>query len=177
MEDIKNQLFEFFTKIIIPALVGITIKLAVMIDRERITFLKVFISLIIGIGFVYLFQHPVKVIISEDYQPLAFGLIAMSGETFGRFLTKLWNLDNIIYVFYINITNYLTNLTGMKSIFQNIISTILGFVFIYFAFQKGIDIWLSIFFSLLGIILIFSKDTLFSKLGKLIDTVFKYFSK
>lgn len=175
--DIRQDIIDFFVKIIIPAIAGITIKLSVMMEKEKLTFLKVFISLIIGIGFVYLLQQPVKNLIPEHYQPLMFGLIAMSGETLGRFITKLYSIDIVISSIYKNLINYITKLTGMERIFKNIVSTILGIAFIYFAISKSFDNWIIIFLIMMGVLLIFSKDTLFSKLGKFIDTVLQYFAK
>lgn len=175
--NVVEQLIESIWKIIIPALLGITVKLAIVVAEEKLTFLRVTISIIVGLSFVLLLQHPIKSLIDETYQPLTYGLIAMCGETFGRILTKIYNIDNIISVIYKNLVEYLSNLTGMGVIFKNILSTIIGLGLLFVGIKFEFSDWIRVFMVLLGVILIFSKDTLFSRFGKLLDTVFSHFNK
>jgi len=167
----------FFVKILLPAITGIAIRIGVTMEKEKITLFRVILSLITGVGFVYLLQGPIVATIMIEYQPLAYGLLAMSGEYIGKFMINRFNLDKIISTIVNKFLVYATNLTGMKIIFHNFLSTILGMGMIYASIMMEFEIWFRIFLILLGIILVFSKDTLFSRLGKLIDNVFNYFNK
>lgn len=178
MENKYNALYSLDTifKIILPALAGIMIKLIIMVEKEKLTFIKVLISVLIGLGFVLLLQYPIKHTINEHYQPLIYGLVAMSGETLGRFITNIYHIDYFLMILWKNIINFLSNITGMGIIFKNILSTILGISLIYYGITGKFSDWIIIFLIILGVILLFSKDTLFSRLGKLIDTVLNNFT-
>lgn len=80
----------FFVKIVIPAIVGISIKLATQVKRENMTFFRVILSFVTGIGcayFVYPFLDDTK------YMPLIIGIVSISGEKIMEFLIYKWNID------------------------------------------------------------------------------------
>ncbi len=84
------ELNSFFVKIAIPAIVGISIKLATQIKKEKMTFIRVVISFTTGIGcayFVYPFLNETK------FMPLIIGVVSISGEKIMEFLIYKWNID------------------------------------------------------------------------------------
>ena len=84
------ELNAFFVKIAVPAMVGISIKLATQVKKEKMTFIRVVLSFITGIGcayFVYPFLNDTK------YMPLIIGVVSISGEKIMEFLIYKWNID------------------------------------------------------------------------------------
>lgn len=65
----------------------------------------------------------------------------------------------------------------MERIFKNIISTVIGIVLIFSGINMEFSDWIRVFLILIGIVMIFSKDTLISKIGKIIDSVISFFNK
>ena len=51
--DIVEQILNFFFKIFIPSFVAISIKIATQVKKEKLTFMRVIMSFIIGIGCAY----------------------------------------------------------------------------------------------------------------------------
>lgn len=88
--NIWVELNTFLIKILIPAVVGISIKLATQIKKEKMTFFRVILSFITGIGcayFVYPFLGDTK------YMPLIIGIVSISGEKIMEFVIYKWNID------------------------------------------------------------------------------------
>lgn len=94
MDDLKTWL----VKILLPSLVAISIKLAVE-AREGISWFNVITSFITGVGSAYLFSQPVIVHFAEQYQPIAIGIIAISGEKIGLWLVYKLNVESLFLGF------------------------------------------------------------------------------
>lgn len=93
MKEYLLEINAFFVKIILPAMVGISIKLAVQVKREKMTFFRVVLSFITGIGCVY-FAYPfVETIENKRIIPALLGIVAMSGEKITEFIIYKWNID------------------------------------------------------------------------------------
>lgn len=90
MRDLWYECNAFFIKIVVPAVVGISIKLATQIKREEITFIRVVLSFITGIGCAY-FIYPF--LDESKYMPLIIGVVSISGEKIMEFLIYKWNID------------------------------------------------------------------------------------
>ncbi len=90
MKEYWVEVNTFFVKIVVPAIVGISIKLAVQVKREQVTFLRVVLSFITGIGCAY-FVYPF--LTENDYMPLIIGIVSISGEKIMEFLIYKWNID------------------------------------------------------------------------------------
>lgn len=176
-EGLGEQFFSFFIKVLIPALVGIALRIAMTMEKEKITFFKVVLSFISGISFVYLLQYPVKSLVHESWQPLVISLIAMSGESIGRFLITKFNLDTILKSCINYIVELIGNLLGMGRVFKNLLSTLIGSGLIYAGVYFEFSDIIRAFLILTGIILVFSKDTLFSRFGNIIDSLTGFFTK
>lgn len=176
-EGLTEQFCNFFFKFLIPAMVGIALRVAMIMEKEKITFFKVVLSFVSGISFVYLLQYPVKNLVSDYWQPLVISLIAMSGEYIGRLLITRFNIDFIIKSAINYFVEFISNLLGMGRVFKNLLSTIIGIGLIYAGVYFEFSDLIRAFMVLVGIILVFSKDTLFSRLGSIIDSATGFFTK
>lgn len=92
-QNFLDQLYEFFCKIFFPAFSGVSIKLATMMSKERITPLRAILSYVVGIGITYLSYPIVLEYSSENMTPMFIAIIAMSGEKISEFVIYKWNID------------------------------------------------------------------------------------
>lgn len=91
-EEVKS----FLLKIIVPSLVAVSIKLAVMSRNGKISMFNVIVSLITGVGSAYLFADYVMSSFSHQYIPLVIALITFSGEKIGVYFIVKFNVEEFI---------------------------------------------------------------------------------
>lgn len=95
-EDIKN----WIVKILLPALVAISMKLAVEFKRGTVTWFNVVASFITGIGSAYLCSGLVIDAVPHNYVPIAIAIITISGEKIGFWLVYKLNIETIFQGFF-----------------------------------------------------------------------------
>ena len=100
---ILEQLSIFFYKVVVPACVAISIKLATQVDKEKMTITKVCIGFTVGIGCAY-FVSPFA---NGKWASIIIGVVAISGEKITEFLIYKWDIDTVI-------RNLLSNWIGKK---------------------------------------------------------------
>jgi len=95
LQNLSNELLAFFTKIIVPAIIGVGIKIAVEMQREnkKISYINVLLSIIIAVGIVYAFSAVVYKHIEEIYVPGVLSLIAMLSKDIAGFIIYKFNVD------------------------------------------------------------------------------------
>lgn len=93
---LNTDLYQFLTKVLIPAFVGISLKLAVQMKRTKLSFLNVSLSFITGICVAWLLSNPVKLYVPQDYQAVSIAIIAISGEKIGDFLVYKFRIDDFL---------------------------------------------------------------------------------
>lgn len=98
-EDIKNWLL----KILLPALVAISMKLAVEFKRGTVTWFNVVASFITGIGSAYLFSGLIVDTFSQTYIPIAIAIVTISGEKIGYWFVYKLNIET----FFVSFLDYL----------------------------------------------------------------------
>lgn len=172
-----SQTIDTIVKFIIPGIIGTSITLAIAMKKEKITLFRVILSFIIGVGFVFLLKDIVLEYVNETFQPAMFGIIGMSGEYIGRFLISIFSLDIRIKVIIDYIVEAMAKILGMGKLFSNILSVIIGIGLIYFGVILEFSEWMRIFLIITGISMVFSRDTLISRIDKIIDGAIGFFSK
>lgn len=90
-----KEIKALFIKLLLPSLMGLSIKLAIMSRKEDLTIKKVIISFICGVGSAYLFYPFVVEDVSENWLPLVIAVITMSGEKIGTYAMYRLNVENI----------------------------------------------------------------------------------
>lgn len=88
-----TEWYEFLVKLIIPAIIGISIELAIKSKREKMTFFRILLSYIVGIGGAYLSYGFVKANISDSGVAIAIAIISMSTEKIAEYIIYKWNVD------------------------------------------------------------------------------------
>ncbi len=99
-EKIKALLSEetraFVLKILVPALVALSIKIAIMNQQKKVSIFQVVTSFVTGIGSAYLFSDLVMDSFETHYIPLVIATITISGEKIGYYLIYKFNVDLMI---------------------------------------------------------------------------------
>jgi hypothetical protein len=92
MEDLRSWIL----KILLPALVAISIKLAVQSKQGAMSWFNVITSFVCGIGSAYLASDLVTSSINPHYVPLVIAVIAISGEKIGFWLVYKFNVESFM---------------------------------------------------------------------------------
>jgi hypothetical protein len=93
---LNTDLYQFITKVLIPAFVGISLKLAIQMKRTKLSLLNVCLSFVTGISAAWMFNNPIKLYVPEDYQSICIAIIAISGEKIGEFLVYKFRVDDFL---------------------------------------------------------------------------------
>jgi hypothetical protein len=96
MEKLSEELRTLLIKILIPALVAVSIKIAITSRKNPMTLFNVITSIVIGVGSAYLFSGLVINNFSDEWVPLMIALVTISGEKIGNWLIYKFNIDLFI---------------------------------------------------------------------------------
>lgn len=99
MIDEWKELKALFVKILLPALMGLSVKLAILSRKENLTIRQILISFVCGIGSAYLLSPLVMDEVSEHWLPLCIAVITMSGEKIGSYALYRLNVEKLIEFF------------------------------------------------------------------------------
>lgn len=93
---ISNEFYQFITKIVIPASIGISLKVAIQMRKERISFLSVALSFIIGISSAKIFEPIISDNIPTNYHSMSIAIIAISSEKIGEWFVYKMKIDEFL---------------------------------------------------------------------------------
>lgn len=93
MDKLSEELQHLILKIIVPALVAISIKLAVESKQGKISIFNAFSSIIIGVGCAWLSSGWVTDTFTDSTMPIVIGVITIAGEKVAFWLIYKFNFD------------------------------------------------------------------------------------
>jgi hypothetical protein len=96
--NLIEELYSFFFKIFIPAFIALSIKIATQVKREKMTFTRVVLSFVVGIGCAYFVYPFVENQTESKYIPLLVGVVSISGDKIAEYIIYKWNVDNFVGV-------------------------------------------------------------------------------
>ena len=96
VELFNDEIKSFFVKIIIPAFVAVSIKIAINAKTKKVTFAQVIGSFVIGIGSAYIFGDYVMESFTHEWQPMVIAVIAISGDKIGSYFMDRVNVEKIV---------------------------------------------------------------------------------
>lgn len=99
IEKLDEGVRHFILKVIIPALVAISIKLAIQSKRAKISWLTAGTSVVIGIGSAYLSSDLVLANFSTQWVPIVIAVVTITGEKIGSYLMFKFAVDDIVDAF------------------------------------------------------------------------------
>lgn len=94
--DLFDEMYNFFVKILIPSLVAISIKTAIQVKKEKLTFTRVVMSFVMGVGCAYFVYPFIDKQIDNSYIPLLVGVVSISGEKIAEYLIYKFNVDSVL---------------------------------------------------------------------------------
>jgi len=88
LTDFWKQVNIFFLKYLsVPALLALSIKVAVQVLNKKATLLGVFVSLVVGLGFAYFFTPVADVLTdNEGFKGIIIGFFAIVGDKIAIYL-------------------------------------------------------------------------------------------
>lgn len=96
IEKIDQEIKSFLIKIILPALVALSIKIAIQHKQEKVSAFNVVCSFITGIGSAYLFSNVVICNFSDEWTPVIIAMVAISGEKIGYWAIYKLDIEKIM---------------------------------------------------------------------------------
>lgn len=94
-ESVKNPV----VKILIPAMVAASVKIAVESRKKTMSVFNIITSIIIAVGTAWLLSGLVFKVFSEEYHTPVIALVAISGEKFASFIILRFNIDKSLSKF------------------------------------------------------------------------------
>lgn len=92
MEDFKT----WSIKILIPAIVAISVKLAIQAKKGSISYFSALTSIIIGIGTAYICSDYILRTVKEELVSITIAVITIAGEKIGFYLVYKFNIESAI---------------------------------------------------------------------------------
>lgn len=96
MEEIGSELKNLLVKVFIPALIAVSIKIAIDSRKKTVSIFNIVASIVTGVGMAYLFSGPILSNFSADWIPLMIALVAISGEKLGNWMIYKFSIDSLI---------------------------------------------------------------------------------
>ena len=99
----NSEFIQFFIKVLIPALFGVGIKIAIEMkkDKTKVSLMNVGLSMFVGVAGAYICSDIVKTNFPTDYQPAIIAFIAIISDKVAEWLIYEWKVD----VFLTSFTN------------------------------------------------------------------------
>lgn len=94
MINIPQEVRELLFKIIVPAIVALSVKLAIESKHKKITVLSAFLSFVIAVGIAYLSSGWVLKYFDDTTIPIA--CITLLGERFVIYFMYKFNIDQVL---------------------------------------------------------------------------------
>lgn len=91
----ENEFVQFFIKILFPAFIGVGIKIAVEMRKEKtkISLFNVCLSMFTGVGGAYIFSGMIQKNVEEQFQSVIVAFVAIITEKIAEFLIYRFNVD------------------------------------------------------------------------------------
>lgn len=90
-----SQVIQIITKTIFPAVVAVSVGIAVRMQKKKVTFLSAVCSFISGCGLAYLTGFYIENNYSEDLRPIIIGAVAILGDRLVLWLIYKFELNDI----------------------------------------------------------------------------------
>ena len=98
---LNNEAIAFLTKIIFPAFIGVGIKIAIEMrkNKTKTSLFNVTMSMFVGVGGAYLTNGLIQTMFSAQYVSIVVAIIAILTDKIAEFLIYKFNVDVFISAF------------------------------------------------------------------------------
>lgn len=106
-----SDFFQFFVKILIPAIFGVGIKIAIEMkkDKTKVSFFNVCVSMFVGVAGAYICSGLVQSSFSREYQPIVIAFIAIITDKIAEYVIYKWNIDLFLSAVFDGLFDFLSN--------------------------------------------------------------------
>lgn len=107
----NNEILQFIMKIIIPALFGVGIKIAIEMkkDKTKVSFLNVCLSMFIGVAGAYLSSGLIEKTFSYEYHSIAIAFIAIISDKIAEYVIYKLDIDTFLTAFFNGLFDWISN--------------------------------------------------------------------
>lgn len=113
-ERIKQEVIEAFFKIFLPAIVAVSVKIAIEMNKRKMTVQRAILSMVWGIGMAWLFSGVIGKLFSNEVQPIIIALIAISSEKVAEYVIYKFNIDEFLDGLFAAFKDFLINIINPK---------------------------------------------------------------
>lgn len=108
---LNNDFIQFFLKILFPAFIGVGIKIAVEMkkNKTKISFLNVALSMFVGISGAYLASGLIQKELSYEYHSVAIAFIAIISDKIAEYVIYKMNIDQFLTSFINGLFDWISN--------------------------------------------------------------------
>lgn len=86
----------FFFKVILPSILGVSIKIAVQVKREQMTWFRMLLAYICGVGLAWLCAPVIVDAVSKNYVPLVIAIVAISADKVFEYIIYKFDVDGLL---------------------------------------------------------------------------------
>lgn len=113
---IYSDFVQFFCKVIIPAIIGVGMKIAIEMkkDRTKVSFTNVCLSMFVGVGGAYISSGLIQQEFSTQYQSIAIAFVAIISDKVAEYVIYKWNIDVFLTALFDGLFDFVSNLFKRK---------------------------------------------------------------
>lgn len=108
---INNEYTQFFVKIIVPAILGVGMKIAIEMkkNKAKISFINVCLSMFVGVAGAYIASGLIQSELDTKYQSIAIAFIAIISDKIAEYIIYKLNIDGFLTAFFNGLFDMISN--------------------------------------------------------------------
>lgn len=108
---VNNEYTQFFVKIIVPAVLGVGMKIAIEMkkDKTKISFTNIALSMFVGVAGAYICSGLIRTEFDKEYQSIVIAFVAIISDKIAEYLIYKLNIDGFLTAFFNGIFDMISN--------------------------------------------------------------------
>jgi len=108
---LESDLLQFILKIMFPAFIGVGMKIAIEMkkDKTKVSIFNVCLSMFVGVGGAYLSSGIVQSEIPLQYQSVAIAFVAIISDKIAEFVIYKLNIDTFLTALFNGLFDWISN--------------------------------------------------------------------
>lgn len=113
LQNIEEYIATFF-KIILPSILGVSLKIVTQVRREDITPMRMLLAYIGGVGLAYLCAPAILDSVPKNYASIVIAVVAISADKILEYVIYKWDIDGLLKVLTEQLRQLIVNLFSPK---------------------------------------------------------------
>jgi len=108
---INSEYTQFFVKIIIPAILGVGMKIAIEMkkDKTKISLANICLSMFVGVAGAYISSGLIQSEFEKDKQSMAIAFVAIISDKIAEYIIYRLNIDGFLTAFFNGFFDMISN--------------------------------------------------------------------